>query len=49
MQQKFITYCNNGHLINAQEILVKYYINIHHNNECAFRLSCSNGHLEIAK
>lgn len=33
----------------AQYLNNKYKINIHADNECAFRYACEKGHLEIAK
>ncbi len=47
---QFTEYCEKGDLINAK----KYFeenpnVDIHANNEYAFRLSCFRGHLEVAK
>jgi hypothetical protein len=48
--EKFMNYCLNGDLINAK----KYFeenpnIDIHADEEFAFRYSCDLGHLEVAK
>ena len=48
--ERFITLCKNGNINELQ----KYYsthqdINIHAIDEYAFRLSCENGHIEVAK
>jgi ankyrin repeat protein len=41
--------CEYGYLPVAQYFFNKQIINIHADNEFAFRLSCYNGHIEIAK
>jgi ankyrin repeat protein len=46
----FINHCKNGNLDLVKELLdKKRNINISANNDEAFRLSCSHGHLEIAQ
>ena len=50
MELKFISYCEQGQLINSQLVYEKYKnIDIHSYDEYAFRLSCENGHIEVAK
>jgi hypothetical protein len=46
---KFIECCKNGKLFEAQTLLANNKIDIHDYNECAFRVSCNNGHLDVAK
>ena len=45
----FIRACMNGFLSYGIFLLKEYKIDIHARTECAFRYSCENGHIEIAK
>ena len=46
----FLYACENGNLVNAKHILsLNQNINIRTQDDCAFKLSCSNNHLEVAK
>ena len=45
----FMETCRMGFKFFAKYLLLKHKINIHMDNEGAFRLSCANGHTEIAK
>ena len=50
MEQIFCSYCEQGELVKAQKIYKEYVnINIHADDEYAFRWSCSKGHLEVGK
>ena len=47
---QFIEYCKKGDLINAKKYFEKNQnIDIHAEDEEAFRYSCLYGHLEVAK
>ena len=45
----FIETCRMGLKFFAKYLLLKHKINIHMDNEHAFRLSCANGHIETVK
>src|SRR5271169_2262183 len=45
----FINACRMNNSLCKNLLKTYVNINIHTNNECAFRWSCSNGHLEVAK
>jgi hypothetical protein len=49
MTHEFNECCKNGKLLEAQTLLANHKINIHTDHEYAFRLSCFNGHLDVAK
>ena len=51
MERTFANYCSQGLLINAQLLYNEENknINTYVDNEYAFRCSCENGHLEVAK
>ena len=49
-QSLFTKSCKNGALLIAKELLKSNFdIDIHENNECAFRFACYEGHLKVAK
>ena len=45
----FIKCCKNGFLSFAKYLVFKHTINIHAYREAAFRYSCENGNLDVAK
>ena len=45
----FIEVCKNGFLSYGMFLLKENIIDIHANNEWAFKYSCENGHIEIAR
>jgi len=47
----FVETCKKNYLSYAKSLAFRYNdkIKIHGNNECAFRWSCSEGHIEVAK
>ena len=46
---KFIRCCRNGQLEQAKEIYHSNNIDIHANNDSAFRRSCRKGHIDVAQ
>jgi hypothetical protein len=49
MEESFKKLCKEGKLEEAQKIYSENNINIHADNDEAFRDACYNGHIEIAK
>ena len=49
MEKQFINLCEKGKLEEIRKIYSKNNINIHVNNDKAFRYACLNGHIEIVK
>src|SRR6056297_1461905 len=51
IQEHFINACKKGHFNTAKQLYIDHsnVIDIHYNDEEAFRLSCLYGHIEIAK
>jgi hypothetical protein len=45
----FIVLCGSGKLHEAQQFVKLNDVDIHFNNDAAFRMSCINGHIETAK
>ena len=49
IEDKFIDYCKYRNLKEAKKLYGEKKVNIHAQNECAFRYACWKGHLETAK
>src|SRR4029079_4387201 len=49
IEKNFPNACAYGYLFVAQYFFNKYDIDIHIDDECAFRGACYNNHMEIAK
>ena len=49
LMSTFVDACKNGDIEKAKKMYSLGNINIHADNEDAFKCSCTNGHIEVAK
>jgi hypothetical protein len=47
--EQFIEACKGGQLKEAKQLVNDHEVDVHANNELAFREACEYGHIEIAK
>jgi hypothetical protein len=48
-KERFTEACKSGQLEEAKQLVQDHQVDVHANNELAFRYACENRHIDIAK